>query len=349
MTHASPEVAIQPHVGETQLPLPDQAQLNAFDRAREWARGKLLPIALSAGLAIGAVACGESGADTTKAHEKDPIGLAPTEACPTSWEIHDLNNAGNRLFADGIPKIWTAETDDQAREAMDDVMSAAQADPEIFAGFIKATIGEDIDPTTLADAERKCATPLAQQKTTQVVTYLAQSRMSPDQAPANGLNSGANAATGEVTQAYQPGISGDRKAIRIVGPDGKEFWVMARCGNIVVLTPIFPPGPTEEQETPPTTTTIPNTPTTTVPGPKPPTDFEYQQNQTPARQNPQNNTTSGVPVGPTPGAPSVAPPPAGRPEGDPNGGSGDGGATPEGPVDHTHGGDETSGTVPTPA
>lgn len=103
--------------------------------------------------------------------------------------------------------------------------------------------------------------------------------------------------------------------------------------------PLVPPG-----TTPPTTE-------------KPELSFDCQQNGVgcPPGVNPawvqpvQDNTTSGVNTGPTPGAPAEEPPPAVRPPGDPNGSSGPGDAgPPTGPVDDSSRNDVTPTTFTPP-
>lgn len=127
--------------------------------------------------------------------------------------------------------------------------------------------------------------------------------------------------------------TGDTSGVIVGFPNSNvKHGVMNRCGNPVVATPPpnVPKGPTDE---PP-----PTTPTTE----KPPLSYECQQNGVNCPpgvvndvvQPPQDNNTSGVDTGPTPGAPADPPPPAVRPPGDPDGESGDGGApAPTGPTD----------------
>jgi len=130
----------------------------------------------------------------------------------------------------------------------------------------------------------------------------------------------------------------------------KDKGVLAMCSNPWDIPPPGETPPPAETNQPPTTTTQP--PGTTIPTTeKPPLSRDCQQNgvgcppgfTNPVRQPPQDNTTSGVNTGPTPGAPSSDPPPADRSSDSSNGSSGDGGAgPPAGPVDNTHSDDTTS-------
>jgi len=75
-------------------------------------------------------------------------------------------------------------------------------------------------------------------------------------APATGYNSGVNS-NGTYQVYATPGVTGNRKAIKVTLANGSVVWIMVRCGNVVYSTP--PPGvPT----TTPPTTTPPTTPPT---------------------------------------------------------------------------------------
>lgn len=74
-------------------------------------------------------------------------------------------------------------------------------------------------------------------------------------APENGYNTQVSSGTYQVFSA--PGVSGNRKAIKVTLANGSVVWILVRCGNVVYSTP--PPGvPT----TTPPTTTPPTTPPT---------------------------------------------------------------------------------------
>jgi hypothetical protein len=265
----------------------------------------------------------------------------------TTWALQEADNSGNRVFANGVPSIGAATTPEEATAAAHTWLSMVRTDPDLFAGTAQYLLDEDVDPGSLFDAEG-CATQEAEVLLGEMETALALSIITPSEAPANGTNSGVDPATGEMVGAENSGISGDRKAILIELPDGTKVWVMARCGNPVVIgPPPLPPGPTDNPPPPP-----PPPPTTTTT--KPPTTEDCQQNGTgpncpfpPVQQPPQDNDTSGVDTGPTPGAPVSEPPPAERPSGDPNGGSGDGGAPPPtGPTDDSDADEVTEAPPP---
>lgn len=129
--------------------------------------------------------------------------------------------------------------------------------------------------------------------------------------------------------------------------------VFVDCHNSWQLaTPVTtPPTTTTTSTTRPPTTTVPPSTTTT----KPPLSRECQQNGVNCPpgvvndvvQPPQDNDTSGVDTGPTPGAPAAPPPPAVRPPRDPDGESGDGGApAPTGPTDDSDADEVTEAPPP---
>lgn len=69
-------------------------------------------------------------------------------------------------------------------------------------------------------------------------------------APANGYNSGIT--DGVYGVAAEPGIRGDRKAIKVTLPDGSVVYIMVRCGNPVYdIPPDLPEVPTDDPPPPP--------------------------------------------------------------------------------------------------
>ena len=314
-------------------------------------------------------------------------GASPTSTqvaanCPDpSWARTDSDKSGHRWFAGGIPSIAEAKTPDEAKAAAHDWFSAAKQDPVTLSGAAKYLLDRDVPQAELFDSSG-CATQTAVDLVAEAEAALALSMFKAEQAPSNGYNSGAS--DSNVTSSAKPGVRGDRRAVKIVTPKGVIIWVMARCGNPVTANPhpLVPKGPTDE--TPPKCP-----PPVGVPPRfwddercvKLDTPFDYQQNESKARQDPQDNTTSGVDVGPTPGAPprphvpapapttpkpgtpAPNPTPGGYDSGSPDGSGTPGGSTtnPDGstsgggsdpatdnPVDTGQGGNN-SGTIPTPS
>lgn len=172
------------------------------------------------------------------------------------------------------------------------------------------------------------------------------------------------------------------EVIRFVHPDGRVVNLKLDCGFQPVAQdfPGIPPveaAPPSGQPAPPST---PQGPPPSVPEskcPPPPgvpprfwdyekcekknSDFDYQQNQSPARQDPQDNTTSGVNTGPTPGAPPAPFVPPQGPTPQPNtpapppipggydSGSPSGSGTPGGSTTNPDGTTEGGGATPAPS
>lgn len=82
-------------------------------------------------------------------------------------------------------------------------------------------------------------------------------------APANYFNTGM--VNNQPVVEHQPGIKGNRAAIRITLADHHEVIVMKRCANLALPAPgKLPPGPTDQTPSP-TVTPSPSSPPTTAP------------------------------------------------------------------------------------
>lgn len=158
----------------------------------------------------------------------------------TTWKYVQVDHAGNRWFAKGIREISEADNKSQAERAAEVWLSKVKLDPNLLIGAASYFFpqGNKIKRSSLID-ERGWATNKAVQLVARIQIALGQSRITPSVAPANGTNSGVSG--GQVVAASSEGISGDRRAIKIVLPKGKKIWIMARCGNPVILGP--PPVP----------------------------------------------------------------------------------------------------------
>jgi hypothetical protein len=219
------------------------------------------------------------------------------------------------------PAIQAATTPEEARAAANEWAELVRTDPTLLAGAAKYLLDRDVNQAELFDSDG-CATQTAVDLVGELKVALALSSITPSEAPADAYNSGTDGQ--QVVGAANPGIGGNRKAILIEAPNGTKIWVMARCGNPVTEgAPPVPVGPTDEGP-PPSEPKTPCPPPQGVPlrfwDPvrcvKLNTPFDYQQNESPARQDPQDNTTSGIDTGPTPGAPTTpfVPPPGPTPQ-----------------------------------
>jgi hypothetical protein len=176
-----------------------------------------------------------------------PTPTPTPEQCSDTWVIKELPSKQSRLFFEGIAEIRDATTNEQAAAAAYAVLDKYKTDPNYLVSLAKVAVKKDVDPKVLV-ATDGCASPAAAQLVLEIGGTLAMSKVVADDVPTDATNSGVNDA-GQVVSAEQPGIGGDRKAIKITLPDGSYFWIMARCGNIATpggTPPSFPPGPTDQ-------------------------------------------------------------------------------------------------------
>jgi hypothetical protein len=113
-----------------------------------------------------------------------------------------------------------------------------------------------VNVKSLTDA-KGCASTSAVALVQQLGLQIANGSPKVSDAPAHAYNSGTDV-QGVIANG-DPGISGNRKAVKITAKDGTDVWIMARCGNAVR------PGPPPVRHKPPktpTTSTYPPPPTT---------------------------------------------------------------------------------------
>ena len=165
----------------------------------------------------------------------------------TTWKLAYSDYGNNRWFADGLPEIQNASNPTEAANAAFVWLERVKPDPNLLIPTIKSILGKDVQQADLF--KDGWATPEAAQLVAAMQLALGQAKVTPDEAPANGTNSGVD--NGVVVSSATPGIHGNRKAIKIVLSNGQVFWVMARCGNVVTLgPPRFPPGRTDNAKDP---------------------------------------------------------------------------------------------------
>ncbi len=225
-------------------------------------------VAASLALAMGAgalVACAgnndpEAQAEGTASTAKEVFEVAD-EACPNTWGVVQLDNSNYQVISGGMPEIGAAQNDEEAREAANQWIDYIQRDPEMLAGNANVINAVAFDKETnytasdLYDAETNCFNSTGEQAAAELRAAFEMSEITPDEAPADGTNTGVDA-EGELVRSEHPGISGDLKAIKVLLPNGEEFHILGRCGNIVTKTPPpLPPGPTDEPKPEPSTTT----------------------------------------------------------------------------------------------
>lgn len=184
-----------------------------------------------------------------------PSPSATPEDCADSWPIVPANHEQNRWFYEGIASIMDANTNEEAVAASIDWREKVRQAPNLLVGAVKTFLQKDVSEASLTGSDG-CVTQEAVDLDLELGMYIAASKITPDEAPINGVNTGVN--DGAVVSDSSPGISGDRKAIKIVTPDGRTIWIMARCGNIVTESPVFPPGETDNPPKPTCPPEMPN-------------------------------------------------------------------------------------------
>lgn len=275
---------------------------------RRWAKGT----AICAGLAVLTLVVAliwpsPKKSDASDSSDDTTTTDAPASegACPDSWAVQQADNGDNRWFREGIASIRAATDPVTARAAAYEWLDRVKADPELLEATIFVFLEEDVEADDLVDDG--CMSAAAVTQATQLEAYFAASIIEPAQAPANGTNTGVNS-DGQVTVASTAGVTGDTASVRVTGPDGKEADIMARCGNLVLLIPPsgLPEGPTDNptQGCPPPEGVLPEhwDPVNCV---KLDTSEDWQQNHSDVAQAVQDQSTSGVDTGPTPGAPAT--------------------------------------------
>lgn len=253
-------------------------------------------------------------------------GEAPTQEedereCPSSWVIMPSDKENNRWFAGGLRSIREASTPEEAREAAETWLDLVRRDPQLLAGAAAYFLDDrEVDPSTLVEEDGKCASEAAVLLVALIELALADSEITPEDAPSDGRNSGTNG-DGDVVASENPGISGDRSSVKIEMKDGTTIWILGRCGNPVVKGPApVPPGPTDEpepeKEEPPATTAPPTTAPPTTVAPKDSAEEPSQKGDVPTQVQGEAPTVTEPASGPAAGQPPVTyetpppPPPA---------------------------------------
>lgn len=210
----------------------------------------VIVVAVAVLLSLAAV-CGYLNLNARKGAKVESTTVLPSKvstmtatAVMTTWRLVYSDYENNRWFGEGIPEIRDAKTDQEASNAAFTWLERVKPDPNLLVPTIKMVLDKDVDQTTLF--KDGWATPEAVQLVAEMQLALGQATIVAEEAPANGTNSGVD--QGVVVSSATPGIRGDRRAIKITLSNGRVFWVMARCGNVVTTgRSSFPPGKTELQ------------------------------------------------------------------------------------------------------
>lgn len=184
-----------------------------------------------------------------------PTPTATPEQCADTWPIVPADHTDFRWFYEGLASIKDAQTNEQAVAAAHDWRERVREVPYLQAFAAKQILQREVSSSSLTGKDG-CVTQAAVDLDVELGMALATARsITPDLAPETGTNTGVDGVV--VVSDSTPGVSGDRKAIKIVLSDGRTIWVMARCGNIVTESPIpdipkggtdNPPKPTCEEQ-----------------------------------------------------------------------------------------------------
>jgi|GEM_PF-2197595 len=208
-----------------------------------------------------ATTAAETTTAETTAAETTTTETTALAVMPTTWQMVEGTYENNRWFPEGIQEIGAAKTDKEAFDAAYIWLEKVKTDPNLLVGAVKVFLDQDLVKTDLVNADG-WATDKAVQLVSEIQLVFAQAKITPSQAPANGYNSGVN--DGTVVVAENPGITGNTAAIQVETDDGKDTWILDRCGNTVTSgKPDVPTGKTDETPTPtptPTPTLTPKDP-----------------------------------------------------------------------------------------
>lgn len=223
-------------------------------------------VVVASGIFLVAACSGDSdpvdGASAATTASSQAEFAAADEACPDSWGVVQLDNSNHQVISGGMPEIGSAEMDEEAREAANLWVDFIERDPEMLAGNANvanalAGLETSYKSSELYDAETECFNEVGVQAASELRAVVNSGRITPSEAPSDGINTGVNA-EGELVRSVAGVITGNREAIKVELPNGEAFYILGRCGNLVTDVenpPKLPPGPTDEPEPEPTTTT----------------------------------------------------------------------------------------------
>lgn len=240
-----------------------EAVHSVVDRVRGLTRRQIAGAVVAGSLVLGACSSDEAissspestTAGTTPGTEVVDTSSTAPELCADTWQIVQVDpGENNRLMADGLESIKTAETEEDARNAAFEWVAIVKTDSDLLAGAAKGILEVDVTSAELQDAEGLCATPRAKELATALEAKLGMSTIVPSEAPANGINTGTDE-SGAVVSADSMGIGGDRKSIEITTMEGDKYHILGRCSNIVFVHDqppvLIPMGPTDNPLFPP--------------------------------------------------------------------------------------------------
>jgi len=205
-------------------------------------------------VAIGfvAIVLAQSDSDSNKATAQ-PIATSASSTATTNsaspssaavcktWKMKSTTPGNGNWIDNGVAEIQTAKTKADAMKAGLAWLNAVKAYPGEINGAALYLLNKPVNTGSLVD-KNGCATEAAVNAMQVLKTYMELHPPTVAQAPATAVNTGTS--NGAVVANTSAGITGNLKAIAMVGANGKTVYVLARCGNAVTTgTPPVPVKP----------------------------------------------------------------------------------------------------------
>lgn len=259
------------------------------------------------------------GNDRAEAKDDDTSSKAEVATCLADYRQEDITDPKLHRYKEGGVDAKTAA------KSSEEILAVGGHDASTLREYAATTFGLPNVPAVedLLTEDETCLSEAGIETYDRLADIMAASGKTFDDAPAWAYNSGVDD-EGNPVIAAEPGISGNRKAVKFTLPNGTVAYILVRCGNPVY--PSQPPG-------------IPEGPTDNPPDDNPPDDDEkkdpwndpYPQGNAPEGGGRNEDPGPGTYIppgdmetpGPTPYTPPASPTPT------PGGGnSGSGGNTP---------------------
>ncbi len=190
-------------------------------------------------------------------HQSNPDQSDKAQAESEDWEM-TLQQTGldNKVLDNGLQAIKKAKTNNEARSAAEKWINEIKRNPYTLAGMSRILLEDQTIKAQQLYVKKDgkiMASAKAKEVVDDLVALLATTVVSKASAEeVVGHNTGL--ADGQIVRSENP-IVGDKTAIKLVGTMGKQkgktYYVLARCGNLVVpeKTPVaIPVGKTDQPE-----------------------------------------------------------------------------------------------------
>lgn len=189
--------------------------------------------------------------DKTPQEPKEFKTVQETTETNDAWEM-TLTKTGDgyRIVNDGVPEIKSAKTQQEATKAAEKWVNAIKVNPYVLSGIGGIILKEKVTPEELyvQKGELIICSDKAKDIAERIVIKLSTMFITPASAEeVKGFNTGLS--DGQIVRSENPIITGDKAALKLESIDGKDvYYLLARCGNLVIREKIIPPGPTDQAE-----------------------------------------------------------------------------------------------------